>query len=150
MPNENDSRQSKVNYVDKKEMLQEIKEYKKTGIISEKLGLMFLKIAERYSTIYKFYAYTYKKDMIGDAVLRMVMKIDKFDPDRQDANPFAYFTFLTHRQFLGTLNNEKKQRLAKERLRVKVWEDAGFNVEDLEQQIDFEKEINESKKKRKE
>jgi DNA-directed RNA polymerase specialized sigma24 family protein len=115
-----------VHYVNNKEMLQELKDYNAQGedkAISERLGEMFLKIATRYASRPTFYGYSYKEDMIGDAVERMCMQVAKFNPEHPKANPFAYFTMVAHRQFLQTLKREKRQTELRKSYRKKIWDD---------------------------
>lgn len=110
-------------YIDKNEMIIEILEYHKTGVISEKLGDMFMRLAIRYTSKYNFSGYTYRDDMIAEAVYRMVEQIDKFDVNHPTQNPFAYFTTVAHRQILTVLNKEEKFRDLKESVRTIMWDD---------------------------
>ncbi len=110
-------------YVDKNEMMEELIKYNETEIISEELGLMFYKIAEHYGSQPKFAGYSCIEEMKSSAVERMLTQAHKFDVTRSDANPFAYFTLTTHRQFLAVLKKEKRQWDIKQRYRKKIWED---------------------------
>jgi DNA-directed RNA polymerase specialized sigma24 family protein len=110
-------------YISKKEMMDELIKYNDSKVISEELGEMFLKIAKRYTSKPNFSGYSYRKDMISEAVYRMCDQVDKFDINHPSANPFAYFTQVAHNQILLLLNKEKKHRIAKENYRQKIWED---------------------------
>lgn len=110
-------------YVSKDEMMDELRRYKETGIISEKLGEMFMNIAKRYTSKVSFYRYTYREDMVSDAILRMVSQVDKFNVDHPSANPFAYFTQIAYHQVLLCLKKEKKQRDIKVAYRFNVWDE---------------------------
>lgn len=112
-----------VHYVNNKEMAAELRKYKETKEVSELLGNMFLKIAQRYASRPNWYSYSYKDDMISDAVLRMMKYVEKFNPDHPSANPFSYFTMVAHRQFLQTLKKEKKYTETKSSYRTKIWDD---------------------------
>jgi DNA-directed RNA polymerase specialized sigma24 family protein len=112
-----------VYYVNNKEMLAELKKYKIEQKVSEELGSMFLKIATRYASRPNFYSYSYKDDMISEAVLRMMRYAEKFNVDHPSANPFSYFTMVAHRQFLQTLKKEKKYAETKSSYRTKIWDD---------------------------
>lgn len=116
-------RQFKAFYVSKADMMAELIEYNKTQVISEKLGKMFLDIAQRYMSRTNFYRYSYKDDMIGDAVARMVSQVSKFNINHPSANPFSYFTQVAHCQVLQLLKKEKRQRDSKTNLRDKIWEE---------------------------
>jgi DNA-directed RNA polymerase specialized sigma24 family protein len=138
-------------YVDNKAMLQELKNFQQTKIISETLGEMFLKIAQRYASSPSFFRYPYKQDMIAEAVYRMVKKVDKFDPYRKDANPFAYFTLLARRQFLSIMKREKMFLFTTLELRKQIWDDMESqegvsNVKDLLWE-EYNKDMNEKKRK---
>jgi DNA-directed RNA polymerase specialized sigma24 family protein len=119
-------------YVDKNEMLEELRDYKRTGEISEELGSMFSKIARHYASLPKFSGYSYIEDMISSAVERMVTQVDRFDPERPDANPFAYFTLTTHRQFLAVLKKEKRQTEIRRKYRTNVWDNL-YEEENIQQ-----------------
>ena len=102
-------------------MLEELRRYKKTGQMSERLGEMFLAIARRFTARSCFYGYSYRDDMVSEAVYRMVTQVDKFDPDHPSGNPFAYFTQIAYHQVLNVLKKEKKQVAIKDMTRERVW-----------------------------
>lgn len=115
LPQEHVSKKEKKKlYVDKKEMIDELRHFKNTGVITEKLGQMFIDIATHLSSKGCFFNYSYKKDMIRDAVARMVMQIDRFNPDHPMANPFWYFSTVATRQFLTYIKSEKRYANTKE------------------------------------
>jgi hypothetical protein len=95
---------SKNNYVDKVEMTNELRSYKKTGVMSEKLGKMFLDIANNYLRSQScFHNYTELDDFIGDSILRMVSQAEKFDTERKNSNPYFYFTLVAHRRTIAAI-----------------------------------------------
>lgn len=110
-------------YIDKNEMMDELIHYNKTGEISDVLCEMFLKLAVRYTSRPNLSGYTYREDFVGAGVLRMISQIDKFDINHEAKNPFAYFTQVVHNETMQVLNKEKKQRMIKEGLREKVWDE---------------------------
>lgn len=65
----------KIFYVERKELSDEIKRYYRTNVFSNKLGQFITKIAQglRYSP--NFINYTYKEDMISDAIINMFKSI---------------------------------------------------------------------------
>jgi DNA-directed RNA polymerase specialized sigma24 family protein len=95
----------KTPYCDKHEFNAELREFKKTTVLSEKLGKIFLNIAEHYIKYnHRFIKYaTEHEDFIGDAVARMVSQAHKFNPEHPKANAFAYFTTIAHRTTLCTI-----------------------------------------------
>ncbi len=64
-------------YVNPKELADEITKYKRTKIVSDALGSMFLRIAMKYATKPCFSGYSYKDDFIGDAIVRMLEQVGK-------------------------------------------------------------------------
>lgn len=102
-------------YVTNKELLVEIKLFKESGVISEKLHLMFFKMASQIGTKARFSGYTWIEDMISDAYLKCCNVAHKFD-DAQ-TNPFGYFTTVIIHYFWDALASENKQKNIKERLR---------------------------------
>lgn len=114
-------------YVSKKEMMDELIKYNETKIISDSLGVMFQKIATRYSSKPNLCGYTYREDMISDAVERMISQIDSFNVNHPAANPFAYFTKVAYHQFWLHLNKEKKFRDLKKKYQTSIWDEVCSN-----------------------
>lgn len=112
-------------YIDKEEMMDELCAYRDTGVISDKLGDMFLKLAIRYTSKPNLSGYTYRDDMIASATSRMVEQIDKFDVDHPARNPFAYFTMLTYRQVITYIAKEHRYTGIKNSVRDKLWTEFG-------------------------
>lgn len=110
------SRKSKKNnahYVNSKEFTQDIVEYYDSGSddIGEKLGESISKIAKGLSYAPNFINYSYREDMIGDAIVKMftALKMKKFDINSGN-NPFSYFTTIAFHAFINRIKKEKKQR----------------------------------------
>lgn len=101
------------NYVENEELLEEIIKFKKTKIMSDRLGEMILLIAKRFSTIGKFRNYTWRDDMIADAVLTCVKYCHSFDP-KKSTNPHAYITKICLNQFRQYLKKQKKHSTIKD------------------------------------
>jgi hypothetical protein len=106
------------------EYRQKLAESKKQGKNKPKLpnyvGECFMKIAENLSHKPNFLSYTFRDEMIGDAIENCVMYADNFDPEKSN-NPFAYFTQITYYAFLRRIQKEKKQLYVK----YKATESAG-------------------------
>jgi len=101
-------------------MYEVLMEYKSQLRNAEKLGLpkpvipryigeCFLKIATGFSNKPNFSAYSWKEEMISDAVLNMVKYIDNFDGSKTN-NPFAYFTQYAKNSFFRRISLEKEQQ----------------------------------------
>jgi len=97
------------NYADKKEMYALLKTYRDTGCRKayNRLGKIFLSIATNLINKPCFINYTAdrKDDMISDATLMMIRKIDSFDLDKYD-NPFSFYTTTAYNMFLQYLNKK--------------------------------------------
>ena len=104
-----------VHYVNNKEMLEEFKKYKQTGKISDKLGDMFIKIAKNLSNKPNFIGYTWKEEMIGEAVLTCIKYSKNFDPEKS-TNPFGYISRFCYNSFIEYINKQKRHSTIKETL----------------------------------
>lgn len=114
----------KEHYVDGAKLFSEMVEYKRllkehkklgTGTtikIPETIGLAVLQIAQRLSMKSNFALYTYRDEMISDAVENCLQYLDNFDPEKSK-NPFAYFTQISYYAFLRRIVREKKQTYVK-------------------------------------
>jgi hypothetical protein len=80
--------------------------------LSHYIGMCFFKIAEHLSRKPNFMSYTFREDMIGDAVENCVQYVHNFDPEISK-NPFAYFTQIIYWAFLRRISKEKKQLYVK-------------------------------------
>jgi hypothetical protein len=76
--------------------------------LSNYLGDCFIKIARHLSYKSNFINYSYKDEMIGDAVENCLAVVNNFDPAKSK-NPFAYFTQITYFAFIRRIQKEKKQ-----------------------------------------
>ena len=82
-----------------------------TDEIGNKLGESIFKIATGLSYAPNFINYSYKDDMIGDAIVKMfsALQSKKFNLDTGN-NPFSYFTTIAFHAFINRIKKEKKQR----------------------------------------
>ena len=110
---------NKVHYVNNAEFLEAMIEYKREydeslknnkelPQISEYLGSVFLKIAQRLSFRPNFINYAFKNDMISDGIENCLHYIHNFNPEKSN-NPFAYFTQIIYYAFIRRIQKEKKQ-----------------------------------------
>ena len=103
----------KPHYVNAKEFTQDITDYYNSGgdEIGNKLGESIFKIAKGLSFAPNFINYSYKDDMIGDAIVKMfsALQSKKFNLDTGN-NPFSYFTTIAFHAFINRIKKEKKQR----------------------------------------
>lgn len=104
-----------MEYVKNKEMLVELKKYKETGKVSEELGEMFLLIARNLSNKNNFAGYTWKEEMISEAVMTCLRYCSNFDPEKGQ-NPFAYFTRYCYNAFIGYIKKQNRHGEVKQTL----------------------------------
>ena len=107
-------KEKKPYYVNSREFSDALKAYYKKGDdddIGEQLGDYIYKIATGLSYAPNFINYTYKEDMVGDAIYKMLLAVKnkKFNID-SEYNPFSYFTTVAFHAFINRIKKEKKQR----------------------------------------
>ena len=112
-----------VHYVDNEKFLQTLIQYKEDvrkakrnkepkPPIPNYVGECFLKIAEHLSYRPNFMNYSFRDEMIADAIENCLMYFENFDPEKSK-NPFAYFTQIVFYAFLRRISKEKKQQYVK-------------------------------------
>lgn len=133
----------KPHYVNNREFSQAVVDYVKEVQAAEKAGKQlpivpnyiaqcFMRIAEGLSHKSNFVRYTYREEMVMDAVencLKAILNY-KIETKTRTGNPnaFAYFTQICYFAFLRRLSKEKKQQ----DIKFKFIEEAG--IEDFIQQ----------------
>ena len=102
----------KAHYVDPEEFKNQIMKYYKTDKFTDDVADSIYKIANRLAFAPNFINYTYREEMVGDAVVRMIeaLTTQKFDPLK--GNPFSYFTKIAFHAFCNRIKKEKKIREA--------------------------------------
>jgi hypothetical protein len=117
------SKKLKKNYINNKDFLKALIEYKNKCKEAEDSGDEFPKvpnyigecifqIANRLATKPNFSGYSYKEDMIMDGIENCLLYINNFDHEKSN-NPFAYFTQIIKYAFLRRIAKEKKQLYVK-------------------------------------
>ena len=123
------SEKKKEHYVNNKEFLAAMTEYKKLCVeaeesgeekppVSNYIGECFLKIANHLSYRPNFINYTFRDDMISDGIENCLQYLDNFNPEKSN-NPFAYFTQIIYYAFIRRIQKEKKQTTIKQKLILK-------------------------------
>ena len=108
-----------ANYIDNEKFYDELVEYKKICLEAKELNLVkptasnyigkcILDLAMNYSYKPSFINYTYKDQMVSDAIEACIKYVSSFDPEKSK-NPFAYFTTTCHNAFILRIRKEKKQ-----------------------------------------
>jgi len=95
-------------YIQPKEFDDEIMKYYESGHISDELAIMIDKIANKLSFSPNFINYSFKSDMIGDAVVKMMKAlIGKKYQHVKGRNPFSYYTRIAFNSFICRIKKEK-------------------------------------------
>lgn len=134
-------------YVTNSTLLPEVIKSKQDGVISDKLARMIMMIAKRYASRSCFAGYTYRDDMVSDAITNLCQNALKFNPEKS-SNPFAFYTTCVHNSFLHYLNQEKKHRRIRDQLLVDIGENPSYSFQEEANHKDhaeFSSEFNELK-----
>lgn len=129
--------------------------------VPEYIGDCFIKIANHLAFKNNFINYSFREDMILDAIENCLIYMNNFDPQKS-SNPFAYFTQITYYAFLRRIQKEKRHLQTKYKyiesldLSEIIQQDGDSNdysnafVAYLKKQVDLaHKEIHEVKKEKK-
>jgi hypothetical protein len=110
-------------YIDPAEMELLICEYYKTDIISNKLAEMIQMIAVRLGLARNFYSYSFKTEMQGDAIIKMMTALRrKRYKINSGYNPFSYFTKVAYHAFQNCIKKSKKDFETLKRYQEEVYE----------------------------
>lgn len=105
------SEKKKTHFVDNKAFhsaLVAFKRKKYEGKVPDELAKFFLVMAEKMTQARCFAGYTFKDELIGEALIVCFKYLDRFDTSRK--NPFGYFTSVIYFSFLQTIRKQNKQR----------------------------------------
>ena len=95
--------------------------------VTDYIGKCFLKISEGLSYRPNFIRYTYREEMIMDAVENCLKAINNYDIERatrtNKPNAFSYFTQISFYAFLRRLAKEKRQQ----NIRFRYIEEGAFS-----------------------
>jgi hypothetical protein len=111
-------------YINNSELATELEFFKKTcqynkkgkyvkGKISEVLGEMILRIATNLGNDRCFVNYTWKSDMVAEAVFTCVKYLHNYDKEKS-GNPFGYITMICRHAFLNFIAKQKKHAKIKD------------------------------------
>lgn len=116
-------KKTKNHYIDNQKFLETLIQYQndvKLSIqenvdrppIPNYIGDCFIKIAQHLSHAPNFVNYSYRDEMVADAIENCLMYFENFDPEKSK-NPFAYFTQIVYYAFIRRISKEKKQQYVK-------------------------------------
>lgn len=113
-------------YIDPIEMERLIVEYysSQTELISDKLAEMIQMIAVRLGLARNFYSYSFKSEMQGDAIVKMITALRrKRFKCGVGYNPFSYFTKVAYHAFQNCIKKYKKDFETLKKYQEEVYED---------------------------
>ena len=87
--------------------------------MSNYIGECIYKIATRLSTRPNFINYTYRDEMICDAIENCIQYIGNFNVEKSN-NAFAYITQICYYAFLRRIQKEKKQVFIKQQMTMDI------------------------------
>lgn len=97
------------------------------------LGEVILKIATHLSYNAKFINYSFKDDMMSDAIENAIRVIDNFDPQKSD-KPFSYLTTIMWWAFVRRIKTEAKQQRVKAAMIDEMMVDEMFDSQDHDEE----------------
>ncbi len=117
-------------YVNNKEFTAAVAEYNEKVKLAESkgktppqmsnyIGECIYKIATRLSTRPNFINYTYRDEMICDAIENCIQYIGNFNVEKSN-NAFAYITQICYYAFLRRIQKEKKQVFIKQQMTADI------------------------------
>ena len=112
----NEHKKRTVHYLNNVEFKQALSDYKKLKAemlpevpqVPEYIGKCFIDIANGVARRPNFNGYSWREEMVGDAIETCLKNIDKFDVER-GTSALAYFSQISWFCFLGRIAIEKKQ-----------------------------------------
>lgn len=147
------TKRASIHYVNNAEFSQAVVDYVKTvqeakkneqqlPIVPDYIASCFLRIAEGLSHKSNFIRYTYREEMVMDAVENCLKAIENYNLEAATRtgkpNAFAYFTQITWYAFLRRIAKEKKQQDIKlkylSKADISVFLDNEFG-DDMSQQV---------------
>jgi hypothetical protein len=120
----------KNHYVDNKQFFADILTYQKAcrkakrnkepkPKLPDSIGKCLMLIAENLSHKPNFIMYTFRDQMIADAIENCLLYFDNFDP-KKGSNPFAYYTQIMRYAFLRRIDLEKEELYVKYKMTQEV------------------------------
>jgi hypothetical protein len=125
-------KKEKINYVNAAEFEAAIRVFYGTGKLTTYLGESVSKIANGLSYAPNFLNYSYREEMVGDAIVKMMtaLKHKKFTLD-SGYSPFSYFTTIAFHAFINRIKKEKKHHETLQEYKEKMYTDK--MIEGMEQ-----------------
>ena len=125
-------------YVNNAKLVHELVEYKKRlesnpdERLPEYIGKCILDICNRSSLRPNFIGYSFRDEMVSDAIENCLQYITNFDPAKSN-NAFAYITQIAYYAFIRRITKEKKQSYIKHKMIMDMAFDS-FDLQDSDDQ----------------
>jgi hypothetical protein len=108
-------------YVEPKKFDEEIMNYYDSGKMSNELAEMVSKISHKLSYAPNFINYSYREEMVGDGVIRMMKALIAKKYNREKGtNPFSYFTRIAFNAFRNRIKKEKHMHETHEKYQKEI------------------------------
>ena len=108
-------------YIVPKEFDDAIMKYYETGDLTNQLAEMVDKIAQKLAYAPNFINYSYRSDMVGDAIIKMMKAlIGKKYQHNKGSNPFSYFTRIAFNAYRNRIKVEKRNQEIHERYKEEL------------------------------
>jgi len=103
-----------MKYIKNKDLIPELEKMKNNNnVISEELAKMFYLISRNLSNKSNYISYTWKQDMVQEAVFTCTKYIKNFNLEKS-RNPFAYITTICNHSFMAYIKKQKKHSIIKD------------------------------------
>ncbi|MDB4396013.1 hypothetical protein N9Z65_00180 [bacterium] len=111
-------------YIKPAEFRESLRKYYDSDVLTDDLAENIKKIAYGLSYNGSFINYSYKDDMIGDALIKMyaALKYKKYKFETK-SNPFSYFTTIAYHAFINRIKKEKKHHQTITSYKERVYEE---------------------------
>lgn len=98
---------SETNYINNSELLKELVSWKNSEKeqMTNDIARAIIQICNNLARSGRFAGYTWKEDMVADAIVACVQAVRNFDHEKSN-NPFAYFTQIAYNAFRRRINIE--------------------------------------------
>lgn len=113
-------------YITNAELLPAIREAKAQGKITEKLAKMIMLLADRYSRKFCFVGYSYRDEMVSEAILNLARTALSFNEERS-LNPFGFYSKAIENSFLQYMHKEKVEHYIRDTSLIRLGHDPSAN-----------------------
>lgn len=97
--------------------------------VTEYIGKCIFDICNKLSYMPRFIGYSYREEMIGDAIEKCLKAVDNYDEEKSP-RAFSYFTTIAYWEFVKRIEREKDQRAVKAKLLYQLPEDDLIEYDD--------------------